>query len=97
MLAAFVLLLHIPLLEKSAVTLCACTILTNFFVAPKQSHYIYSAANYLNIKPLLDLTVLAVSILIKGKSAAELREIFNVTGDTAAEEGEGAAAAETEN
>lgn len=51
-----------------------------------------SAANYLNIKPLLDLTVLAVSILIKGKSAAELREIFNVTGEGAAEEGEGAAA-----
>lgn len=54
------------------------------------------AANYLNIKPLLDLTVLAVSILIKGKSAAELREIFNVTGDGTAEEGEGAAEASAE-
>jgi len=44
----------------------------------------------------LDLTVLAVSILIKGKSAAELREIFNVTGDGSAEEGGEAAAADAE-
>ena len=56
--------------------------------------YTHSAANYLNIKPLLDLTVLAVSILIKGKSAAELREIFNVTSDGTAEEGESAAVAD---
>lgn len=37
-----------------------------------------AAANYMDIKPLLDLTCLAVSVLIKGKSAAEIREIFNV-------------------
>jgi len=89
----------------------------------KQLFELVAAANYLNIKPLLDLTVLAVSILIKvcnflsrcvliglwfgwlpdtlfcfcqqGKSAAELREIFNVSGETA-DEGEGSAAAEAE-
>ena len=45
-----------------------------------------TAANFMDIKPLLDLTCLAVSILIKGKSAAELREMFNIAsneGETA--------------
>lgn len=37
-----------------------------------------AAANYLNIKPLLDLTCLAVSISIKGKSVEELRSIFKI-------------------
>lgn len=37
-----------------------------------------AAANFMDIKSLLDLTCLAVSILIKGKSAAELREMFNI-------------------
>ena len=37
-----------------------------------------AAANFLNIKPLLDLTCLAVSVSIKGKSVEELREIFNL-------------------
>jgi S-phase kinase-associated protein 1 len=40
-----------------------------------------AAANFMDIKALLDLTCLAVSILIKGKSAAELREMFNIAGD----------------
>jgi S-phase kinase-associated protein 1 len=50
-----------------------------------------AAANFMDIKSLLDLTCLAVSILIKGKSAAELREMFNIAGDFA-EGGETAAA-----
>eukprot|EP00558_Chaetoceros_sp_UNC1202_P010423 CAMPEP_0197247252 /NCGR_PEP_ID=MMETSP1429-20130617/27360_1 /TAXON_ID=49237 /ORGANISM="Chaetoceros sp., Strain UNC1202" /LENGTH=172 /DNA_ID=CAMNT_0042708119 /DNA_START=85 /DNA_END=603 /DNA_ORIENTATION=- len=37
-----------------------------------------AAANFMNIKPLLDLTCLAVSVSIKGKSVEELREIFNL-------------------
>jgi S-phase kinase-associated protein 1 len=37
-----------------------------------------AAANFLNIKPLLDLTCLAVSVSIKGKSVEELREIFHL-------------------
>jgi len=44
-----------------------------------------AAANFMDIKSLLDLTCLAVSILIKGKSAAELREMFNIAGDYAEE------------
>merc|ERR1712183_1210303 len=38
-----------------------------------------TAANFMDIKPLLDLTCLAVSISIKGKTAAQLREIFNIS------------------
>lgn len=37
-----------------------------------------AAANFMDIKPLLDLTCLAVAILIKGKSPDELREMFNI-------------------
>lgn len=42
-----------------------------------------AAANFMDIKPLLDLGCLAVAITIKGKSAAELREMFNVSQDAA--------------
>jgi len=45
-----------------------------------------AAANFMDIKQLLDLTCLAVSILIKGKSAAELREMFNISAELSAEE-----------
>lgn len=45
-----------------------------------------AAANFMDIKPLLDLTCLAVSILIKGKSASELRQMFNISSDYSAEE-----------
>lgn len=37
-----------------------------------------AAANFMDIKPLLDLTCLAVSVSIKGKSVEELRKIFNL-------------------
>lgn len=45
-----------------------------------------AAANFMDIKPLLDLTCLAVSILIKGKSAVELREMFNISSEFSPEE-----------
>lgn len=41
-----------------------------------------AASNYMNIKPLLDLSCLGVAILIKGKPAAELREMFNISDPT---------------
>lgn len=47
-----------------------------------------AAANFMDIKPLLDLTCLAVAILIKGKSASELREMFNISSELTAEEEE---------
>ena len=39
------------------------------------------AADELDIKPLLDLTCFAVAVLIKGKSAEEIRKIFNISSD----------------
>ena len=45
-----------------------------------------TAANYMDIKPLLDLTCLAVSVLIKGKSAVEIRSIFHLTNELSPEE-----------
>jgi Skp1 family, dimerisation domain len=45
-----------------------------------------AAANYMNIKPLLDLACLAVSIMIKGKSAQELRTIFKIEAEMTDEE-----------
>jgi S-phase kinase-associated protein 1 len=46
-----------------------------------------SASNYLDIKPLLDLSCAAVAAQIKGKSTTEIREHFQIINDfTAAEE-----------
>ena len=52
------------------------------------------AANYMDIKPLLDLTCFAVSVLIKGKSAEDIRKIFNISSDFGQED---EAAVEEEN
>ena len=45
-----------------------------------------TAANFMDIKPLLDLTCLAVSIMIKGKPADELRAMFNLSSEFSPEE-----------
>jgi S-phase kinase-associated protein 1 len=45
-----------------------------------------TAANFMDVKPLLDLTCLAVSVSIKGKSASELRNIFNISNEFTPEE-----------
>lgn len=47
-----------------------------------------AAANYLDIKPLLDLTCLAVSVSIKGKSVEELRSIFKIADPKTLADGE---------
>jgi len=47
-----------------------------------------AAANYMDIKPLLDLTCLAVSVNIKGKSVEELRSIFKISAPRPVEEKE---------
>lgn len=44
------------------------------------------AANYLDIKPLLDLTCAKVASMIKGKSPEEIRKTFNIVNDFTPEE-----------
>ena len=44
------------------------------------------AANYMDIKPLLDLTCATVASLIKGKNAEEIRKQFNIVNDFTPEE-----------
>ena len=45
-----------------------------------------TAANYMDIKPLMDLTCLIVALMIKGKSTEEMRVIFNIENDLTPEE-----------
>ncbi|TFJ86254.1 hypothetical protein NSK_002462 [Nannochloropsis salina CCMP1776] len=44
------------------------------------------AANYMDIKPLLDLTCATVASMIKGKTPEEIRRTFNITNDFTPEE-----------
>lgn len=44
------------------------------------------AANYMDIKPLLDLTCATVASMIKGKTPDEIRDTFNITNDFSPEE-----------
>ena len=44
------------------------------------------AANYMDIKPLLDLTCATVASMIKGKTPEEIRKTFNISNDFSPEE-----------
>ncbi|KAJ9474992.1 Suppressor of kinetochore protein 1 [Pseudozyma hubeiensis] len=44
------------------------------------------AANYLDIKPLLDVGCKTVANMIKGKTPEEIRKLFNIQNDFSAEE-----------
>merc|ERR1712167_132262 len=46
------------------------------------------AANYMDIKPLLDLTCAKVASMIKGKSPEQIRRRFNIQNDFTPEEEE---------
>jgi len=44
------------------------------------------AANYLDIKPLLDLGCAYVASMIKGKTPEQIRQMFNIENDFTPEE-----------
>jgi S-phase kinase-associated protein 1 len=51
------------------------------FINEKDREHVFellTAANYMQIKPLLDLTCLKVTFELSGKSAEEIREILNL-------------------
>ena len=50
--------------------------------------FLFQAANYLNIKSLLDLTCQTVADMIKGKTPEEIRKTFNIKNDFSPEEEE---------
>ena len=50
--------------------------------------FLFQAANYLNIKSLLDLTCQTVADMIKGKTPEEIRKTFNIKNDFTPEEEE---------
>jgi S-phase kinase-associated protein 1 len=59
------------------------------FVESKEREVIFdllTAANYMGIKPLLDLTCLKVTFELTGKTAEEIREILNLPALTPEEE-----------
>ena len=46
------------------------------------------AANFMDIKPLLDLTCATIASMIKGKTPEEIRQTFNIVNDFTPEEEE---------
>lgn len=62
-----------------------CNVSCNGFFFP---FFLVQAANYLNIKGLLDLTCQTVADMIKGKTPEQIREKFNIKNDFTPEEEE---------
>ena len=58
-----------------------------FFLSQSRFGF-FQAANFLNIKSLLDLTYDAVLDVIKGKTPQEIRKIFNIKNEFTPEEEE---------
>ena len=63
-------------------------ITTSLFIAFEYVLSFSQAANYLNIKSLLDLTCQTVADVIKGKTPEEIRKTFNIKNDFTPEEEE---------
>ena len=60
---------------------------SNFVAVEQETLFeLILAANYMDIKPLLDLTCATVASLIKGKTPEEIRKTFNIVNDFTPEE-----------
>jgi len=54
----------------------------NFVDLPQETLFeLILAANYMDIKPLLDLACAKVASMIKGKKPEEIRKTFNIAND----------------
>jgi len=75
-------------LKSHVLTECGVTDWDNTFVTIEQEvlFELILAANYLDIKCLLDLTCAKVASLIKGKTPEEIRQQFNIANDFTPEE-----------
>lgn len=65
-----------------------CIIEIDYEQITKRFVLLFQAANYLNIKGLLDLTCQTVADMIKGKTPEEIRKTFNIKNDFTPEEEE---------
>lgn len=65
---------------------CCRPIITNFFCLFISLLFRVQAANYLDIKGLLDVTCKTVANMIKGKTPEEIRKTFNIKNDFTEEE-----------
>lgn len=63
-----------------------CRYATYVDVDQEQLFELILAANYMDIKPLLDLTCATVASMIKGKTPEEIRKTFNIVNDFTPEE-----------
>lgn len=61
----------------------------NFVEVPQETLFqLILAANYMDIRPLLDLTCAKVASMIKGKTPEQIRKTFNIQNDFTPEEEE---------
>lgn len=61
-------------------------LLWSYFSSLHCCFFVFQAANYLDIKGLLDVTCKTVANMIKGKTPEEIRKTFNIKNDFTEEE-----------
>ncbi|TEB19753.1 hypothetical protein C9890_0167 [Perkinsus sp. BL_2016] len=68
---------------------CGVSDWDNTFITSLEQEFLFEvilAANYLDIKPLLDLSCARVASMIKGKTPEEIRKQFHIVNDFTPEE-----------